>query len=692
MLQYFYYIWNLLNSNEKKEIFYHYGKCILAAILFVIIDWQYLIILWISSSYGIQNIIQTIVGVQLFTWLISFWYYYVKYQLSIEQNNYYKLISSKHYDYVLKRISENASYQWLDELSPLELTKNLDATEKGLQHIFVFVTNAVRCVGIMVFSIVCMCISYKECAIIFILFFGSLFISFNRKNIFEAYNKKRKSFQLLNNHNSNIMSDNLYILLDSIFHNTEDKLIENITTLNDKIKEQQIELYDYEDQTYTSIGLIIVSGYIIIIIFMSSILRMSMADFSTFFISALLTYKCVNHRINELCDMYTRIRQTQIDFENLETIWENTRYKRKEYNQIKIDKISNQLNLYNKYMGYHYDNVEKKQLELYNNFIKENNEEMKYNSYINSLPTKQKYLKYKNKDIDEYYNIKNYIVAHPERISKFNNYRNNNKINIKSDLELYYDFKIINDDVKKDKPIYEIKIYSINFEYTNTNILPPPGVKYKNDDPLKFKSNSHILIEGSSGSGKSTFLKIIRGIIPLESNTNNKIGSCHVVFRLNEGNEQLINFNNLSSSICYARQNATSFVGGSVYQIMSDDYINNIDILSDDDVKLMLISLSIACVDYKFNNLNYICNKDTISGGQKQRLTLAKIIYRILKDDKQIIILDEIDAGLDLTTAFKIIINLKLIFKEKLLLVVLHTEELKSLFKNKIQIVDGNIN
>ena len=74
MLKYFYYIWNLLKSNERLELFRHFGRCIMAAILFTMIDWQYLILLWILSIYGYQNILQVIVGVQLFSWLISFWY------------------------------------------------------------------------------------------------------------------------------------------------------------------------------------------------------------------------------------------------------------------------------------------------------------------------------------------------------------------------------------------------------------------------------------------------------------------------------------------------------------------------------------------------------------------------------------------------------------------------------------------
>ena len=313
MLKYFYYIWNLLNTDEKIELFYHFGQCILAAILYTITDWQYLIMLWIVSSYGAEHILQIVVGVQLFTWLISLWYYFVKYQISLKQNYFYKLISSRHYNYVLNRISSNAAYQWICEKSSQDLAKQLDSTEKGLQHVFNFMTNSVRICSIITFAISIISWKYKACSLVFLVYFIILYVVLNRKNLFTGYNDKRRQFRILNQHNSLIISDNISLLLDAILHGDYKKIIRNITTFNNATKKEQVKLYDREDQTYTKIGLLLISGYVSMLALVSSMMNLSMDDYTMFFISSLLTYKCLNHNINELCDMYSQIRQTQIN-------------------------------------------------------------------------------------------------------------------------------------------------------------------------------------------------------------------------------------------------------------------------------------------------------------------------------------------------------------------------------------------
>ena len=213
MLKYFFYIWNLLNKNERIELCYHFGKCVMAAILFTVTDWQYLIMLWIISSYGIQNIVPIVIGVQLFSWVISWWYYFVKYKISLTQNYFYKIISSRHYNYVLNRIAQNSPYQWLSEKSSLDLAKQLDSTEKGLQHIFNFMTNAIRLCSIILFSISIVSWNYTAVSIVFLIFFSILYVIVNKKNLFVTYNKKRNQFIELNNNNSVIISDNIFIYI-----------------------------------------------------------------------------------------------------------------------------------------------------------------------------------------------------------------------------------------------------------------------------------------------------------------------------------------------------------------------------------------------------------------------------------------------------------------------------------------------
>ena len=75
MFKYFYYIWNLLELDERKELFNHLGLSVLSAVLYTITDWQYLILLWLMSP---ENMSSSVIVVQLFTWIISMSYYYIK--------------------------------------------------------------------------------------------------------------------------------------------------------------------------------------------------------------------------------------------------------------------------------------------------------------------------------------------------------------------------------------------------------------------------------------------------------------------------------------------------------------------------------------------------------------------------------------------------------------------------------------
>jgi hypothetical protein len=172
MLKYFYYLWNLLKSSEKISLFHHFGQCLLSAILYTIIDWQHLILIWIITQYPTNNLIYAVVGVQFFVWGISLWYYYLKYQMMTIKNNFFKLLSTRHYDYILKRLAKNSSFVWLNEKSSIELAKQIDSSDKGLQHIFSFVTLFVKLIGIILMSLLVISFNYQICAILFVLFSG----------------------------------------------------------------------------------------------------------------------------------------------------------------------------------------------------------------------------------------------------------------------------------------------------------------------------------------------------------------------------------------------------------------------------------------------------------------------------------------------------------------------------------------
>ena len=73
-----------------------------------------------------------------------------------------------------------------------------------------------------------------------------------------------------------------------------------------------------------------------------------------------------------------------------------------------------------------------------------------------------------------------------------------------------------------------------------------------------------------------------------------------------------------------------------------------------------------------------------MSGGEQTRLHLAHTLYNVLKKDYDIILFDEIDVNLDTHNAKSILTNISEIFSDKILLFILHNEELKDMFDKQL--------
>jgi ABC-type multidrug transport system fused ATPase/permease subunit len=615
-----------------------------------------------------------------------------------KQNYFYKILSSRHYNFILNRIAHNASYQWINEKSNLDLTKQLDSTEKGLQYIFSFITQFVRLISVIFLSIFVISWNYKACFVIFSLF--SLVAYYISTQNFNAYfgnhNQCRNTFQLTNRQNSLIISDNISLLFDSVVHNDFSNIIRNIVAFNSKIKTDQTKMYSDENRLYIKIGLTLMTAYIGMLIVVTFLLDLSLSDFTLFFIAALLTYKCISNNINEILDMYADIRQTEIDFWSLNDIWLATSTKRPSNMLIDIPSVDINYEHVKKYCEYRFNIIGIQMIKNHEAFFAKYKLEDKFKKFCHVLKI----------DVDTcgrkllLYSMQKFISSTYSLTDKYHKYKiiSDNSLNSciglpmmsNDDIYIYKKYKLgFNDGCWSKKSIFTIFLKELQFCYPNSNYTDYNKLytmKYTGN-PIKINSNSHILIDGVSGSGKTTLLKIIRGILPIINKGHNYV---KIDIDIHEDKiYENITWLNLINSISYCQQNSFSFNGGSIYQILSDDFISK-----DQDyinIDLMKQALEIACVDYKFKDINFVCTNKTISEGQKQRLALAKNLFRIFKKDKHIIILDEVDAGLDLETAKKILINLDILFKDRILLVVLHTNELKTLFKHKITIKDGCI-
>ena len=127
---------------------------------------------------------------------------------------------------------------------------------------------------------------------------------------------------------------------------------------------------------------------------------------------------------------------------------------------------------------------------------------------------------------------------------------------------------------------------------------------------------------------------------------------------------------------------------------MFDDNINqNITLRSEKDLDVNWLS-KVYEMSELTNFIEQLPQKDlttigerglNISGGQKQRIGIARAIYK----KPQVLILDESTNSLDLNTEKKVIENLLENFKDKVIIMISHRENLVKYFDQQLSYEDG---
>jgi len=156
-----------------------------------------------------------------------------------------------------------------------------------------------------------------------------------------------------------------------------------------------------------------------------------------------------------------------------------------------------------------------------------------------------------------------------------------------------------------------IELANIDFSYNSKTII-------FEDLNYNFKLNKHYVVTGNNGTGKSTLLGLIAGILNVENGTTalsseeiGYVGSTPYIFELN-----------LKSNILYGIQNKK---------------------ISDDEIIYLVKKLDL----FKNNwDLYEIISKESLSTGQMQKIAFIRIILQKPK----IILLDESTSNLDKKT------------------------------------------
>lgn len=211
--------------------------------------------------------------------------------------------------------------------------------------------------------------------------------------------------------------------------------------------------------------------------------------------------------------------------------------------------------------------------------------------------------------------------------------------------------------------IEKIDIKNLNLSFSNKIIL-------KNISFNFMKGNKYVLL-GESGSGKSTFLNSLFGIYEYAND----------YIAINEKKLSEIDKSSYYDNMFYIPQETIIF---------NTSILNNITLFSEnvDLVRAQECIKKVSLSDWfnsKDNEFDCVLSKDSISGGEKKRLALARALYL----DKSVIIMDEPTSALDFENEILISKIIKGI-QDKLIICVSHStnDEFLNVFDKKIKIIN----
>lgn len=214
---------------------------------------------------------------------------------------------------------------------------------------------------------------------------------------------------------------------------------------------------------------------------------------------------------------------------------------------------------------------------------------------------------------------------------------------------------------------YNIGISSLSFSYDNKMIL--------GDVSFSVQEGDRIEISGKSGCGKSTFVKLLAGLIEPQSG----------IILIGDQPIRNIDEKERYKRICYVAQDSCLF-----QMSVRENLLLAKSNASEEEMKTVCQLVGLEMEDAAFaEGLDTIVGKegDMISGGQNQRLILARTLLR----DADIYILDEATSHLDRRSEKEVLDHIDHALVGKTLIYITHHEDQEKGTAKKIVLEAGKL-
>lgn len=221
---------------------------------------------------------------------------------------------------------------------------------------------------------------------------------------------------------------------------------------------------------------------------------------------------------------------------------------------------------------------------------------------------------------------------------------------------------------KGDRPLAPVR----SVDFIDVSFAYPNGVQALKNVSCHMEAGDVILVRGSNGSGKSTFIKLLTGLYEPHEGRILLNGEPAEVFSQQSRNQQILYINQDEKLL-----NETFY-----------DYLRLITgkDISDNEYSLLLEHMGLPDDDRIISG-----NGSSLSLGQRKKLLIIKMLLR--RENASVIILDEVTAGLDTgaTKLFYESVEQLAASADKIILLVDHALTDEPFLQKRIQFVNGKI-